>query len=213
MGRKDEVERRLVELFLGEGFSALTLEAMTRRLSCSRATLYEIAPSRQDLVRHVIGIFFRDSAAKADDAIAAADGPAQAIRAYFAQIASDLRPASPAFLRDLSTDPSARAIYEMNTRFAAKRVRDLLTAGREQGVFRNANVEFASEMVSSMIALIQEGKLRSEYGLADGDAFDELAEILLNGIVVRRPRSQGADTGASGASTTGPKASGSGTGG
>lgn len=179
MSRRTIVERELLDLFLAEGFVALTVDDIARRLSCSKATLYSIAPNRGDLVRHTVGIYFRDSARRAEIAIERAPSSYDAIRAYLAQIASDLRPASPQFLADLSSYPPAREIYRLNTRAAARRVGGLLEAGSERGELDSASVGFIGEVVALTIELIYRGDLRERYSLSDADAFQQLANLVI----------------------------------
>lgn len=173
------VELQLLDLFLAEGFVALTLDDIAQRLSCSKATLYSIAPNRAELVRHTVGIYFRDSTRRADIAIERAHSSYAAIRAYLAQIARDLRPASGQFLADLSSYAPAREIYHLNTRAAARRVGELLEAGRERGELNAASVGFISEVVALTIELIYSGDLRERYSLSDADAFQQLANLVI----------------------------------
>ena len=48
--RRAELLDELVTLFLAEGFGALTLDELARRLRCSKSTLYGLAASKEQLV-------------------------------------------------------------------------------------------------------------------------------------------------------------------
>lgn len=182
MGRKQVVEQQLLELFLSEGFTHLTVETIAARLSCSKATLYSIARNREELVRHELGLFFKTAAERADEAIHQANGPRQAIQAYLHQIAKDLRPASDAFMNGLASYPPARAVYELNTRIAAEQVRMLVKTGCENGTFRRVNAAFVGEVVTAAITKIHQGQFAEACGMTDADAFDALADLILSGV-------------------------------
>ena len=65
--RRVDLERRaellgaLEELLLTEGFTALTVDDMARRLHCSKATLYSVASSKEQLVITLTKHFFRQA--------------------------------------------------------------------------------------------------------------------------------------------------------
>ena len=57
---------------LARGFAKLTVADIARELRCSRRTLYELAPSRDDLVVRVIRRFFARTGHDAEVAITSA---------------------------------------------------------------------------------------------------------------------------------------------
>ena len=53
----------LVGLLLREGFADLTIEELASRLHCSKTTLYQLAPSKAELVTVAVRQFFRAATA------------------------------------------------------------------------------------------------------------------------------------------------------
>ena len=61
-GRHERLVGELEELLLAEGFTALTVDDIAARLHCSKATLYRIASSKEQLVVTVTKHFVRQAA-------------------------------------------------------------------------------------------------------------------------------------------------------
>ena len=61
--RHQELFDALVALFLAEGFARSTLDDLAARLRCSKSTLYQLARSKDELVRAVAVHFFREATA------------------------------------------------------------------------------------------------------------------------------------------------------
>jgi AcrR family transcriptional regulator len=182
--RQAELLDQLEELFLAEGFAALTLEDLAVRLHCSKSTLYALAGSKEQLALRVIRHFFR----KATDAVEARtvteSDPALRVTAYLSAVARALAPAGPAFHRDLDGFPPGREVYERNTALAAHRVRELIAGGVAQGRFREVHPALVADTVTTLMLRIGRGDTGRATGLDDATAYRELAALLLHGITL-----------------------------
>lgn len=107
---------------------------------------------------------------------------ADRIAAYLTTVGEALTPASEQFMHDLDAFTPAREVYEQNTRIAARRVQELITAGVAQGDFRRVNAAFAADLAATMMVRIQQGRVRAGTGLDDANAYRELAAILTVGV-------------------------------
>ncbi|MEJ9078343.1 TetR/AcrR family transcriptional regulator [Gordonia malaquae] len=172
----------LLSLFLTEGFTHLTLDTIAARLKCSKSTLYNLAPSKDELVRATTIGFFRRATRDVEAAVEASDGPREQITVYLAAVGRALLGASPQWLADVAAFPPAREAYEQNTRIAADRVKELIDAGVAAGCFRDVHAAFAADLAATTMVRIQQGAVRDATGLADADAYRELAAILTAGI-------------------------------
>lgn len=181
--RHRELLDQLVELFLAEGFASFTLGDLTTRLHCSKTTLYALGHSKETVVVNALKRFFQRATEHVETRAAAATDPGAALVAYLRAVADELRPASARFMADLAAQPAARAVYEKNTRIAARRVGELVADGMERGTFRTVHGPFVADVVSSVMVRIQSGEVERAVGLSDADAYDELAALVLSGIV------------------------------
>lgn len=185
--RQDELFGQLVDLFLREGFSDITLAAAATRLHCSKSTIYSLASSREQLIGTAVVFFFKGAAERVEQKLSGTSDPTERIAAYLRAVGDELRPASAAFIDDVAAFPPANEVYERNTQFAAARVRELISEGVANGSFREVPAAFVAEVVSAVLVRIQQGQISAGTGLSDADAYDELATLIVNGIRVQQP--------------------------
>lgn len=179
--------RRLVELFLADGFSALTVDDLAARLRCSKSTLYAVATSKDQLVAAAMKYFFREATEYVEKKVAATADPRDRIAVYLASVGDRMRDMSAACYDDMTNSETADMIYQLNAHAAARRVRELIHQGVEAGFFRPVHAEFVAESVSLLIDGIMQGQLLERTGLSSGDAYHELSSLVLNAMAVHEP--------------------------
>ena len=180
--RRTELFDALVALLLAEGFAGLTLDDLAARLRCSKRTLYGLAGSKEQLVRAAVVHFFRAATERVEAAVGAVGGPAQQVETYLRAVARELAPASTAFFDDVAGFPPAAEVYERNTRAAARRVQQLVDAGVAVGAFRAVHAAFVGDVVSTQMVRIQQRRVAEATALGDAEAYEALADLLLNGL-------------------------------
>lgn len=183
--RHEELADQLVELFLEEGCRGFTLDELTQRLRCSKTTLYALGESKEQLVGNAVIRFFRSATDTVEQRTAEQDDAAGKLEAYFSAVADALRPASDAFIADIAAHPAARQVYARNTKIAARRVRELIADGVASGEFRPVDTAFVADTAAATMERIQSGRVRDTTGLHDAEAYDELARLVLGGILRR----------------------------
>jgi AcrR family transcriptional regulator len=180
--RREELLDQLMSLFLADGFRHFTLDDLSARLHCSKSTLYGLGQTKDQVTVNVVRRFFRTATAQVESAVPARALAGERIAAYLHAIGDALRPASAAFMADLAAHGFAREIYEQNTAIAARRVGVLIAEGVGTGEFRPVHGSFVADMTAATMARIQSGAVRTATGLADADAYDQLAAVVLEGI-------------------------------
>ncbi|MDT7800831.1 MAG: hypothetical protein QOI78_4264 [Actinomycetota bacterium] len=172
----------LEALFLAEGFAAFTLDDIAARLRCSKSTLYALAPSKEQLAVKVVAQFFRGAAERIEERIAGIDDAPKLIGEYLAGVAEHLNRASATFMRDIAEFAPARETYQVNSRFAAQRIRAFIDKGVADGVFRDVHARLIAEMTGLIVEGIQTGVLAQRTEVSDAEAFTALGELLLGGL-------------------------------
>lgn len=180
--RRYELFEELVGLLTSEGFAGLTLDDLAARLRCSKRTLYGLADSKEQLVRAAVVHFFRRATTRVESAVAAESGPDRRLTAYLRAVSAELAPVSRQFFDDVAAFEPASEVYERNTRAAAGRVQQLIEEGVAGGGFREVHVAFAAEVITSVMVRIQQRQVAASTGLADAEAYEQLAELLLHGL-------------------------------
>lgn len=173
----------LERLFLAEGFVGLTLDDLAAKLRCSKSTLYALAPSKEQLAVKVVAHFFKGAAERIERRIEHIADAREVVETYLAGVADELGRTSAAFMADVSAFEPARAVYELNSQVAARRLRSFIADGVEQGVFRQAHADVIAELAALLIEAIQTGVVRARTGVRDADAFAALAQLLLGGVL------------------------------
>ncbi len=181
--RQAEVFQRLIALTLERGFAGYTLEQAAIVLRCSKSTIYALAGSREQLIRAVVVAFFRSAAERVEERVAAEPDPVRRIQVYLMAVADELRPASAQFMDDVAGFAPAREIYERNTAIAAERVKQLILDGIANDAFRDVPTAFIAEVVSSVMVRIQRREVSKNTGLSDAEAYADLANLIVNGII------------------------------
>ena len=181
--RQADVFQRLIALTLDRGFAGYTLEQAAIVLRCSKSTIYALAGSREQLIRAVVVAFFRSAAEHVEERVAAETDPVRRIQVYLMAVADELRPASAQFMDDVAGFAPAREIYERNTAIAAERVKQLILDGIANDAFRDVPTAFIAEVVSSTMVRIQQREVSKNTGLSDAEAYADLANLIVNGII------------------------------
>ncbi|MER5671894.1 TetR/AcrR family transcriptional regulator [Pseudonocardia alni] len=180
--RRAELLHAAESILLREGFTAVTMDELAQQLRCSKATLYSVAATKEQLVLAVTRHFFATSTTEVEEALAEEYDHRRRVSTYLEAVGNAMRRSSPAFYDDMvGYEPTAR-IYHHNARAAAERVRNMIDDGVRDGVFREVDGTFAAQVVALVIHAVQSGDLLDATGLSAGDAFSELGDLLLNGL-------------------------------
>ena len=180
--RQTRLFDELLDLFLTEGFSRLTLDEIAARLRCSKSTLYTLAASKDELVRRVTVHFFKRATTAVEATVAQTANPRDRVAAYLTAVGAELAVASEVIMADMNAFAPAREVYEANTAAAAARVRQLIEDGVDAGVYRMVNASFAGDLIATMMVRIQQREVGAATGLSESAAYTELATLLTDGL-------------------------------
>ncbi|QDN54543.1 MULTISPECIES: TetR/AcrR family transcriptional regulator [unclassified Streptomyces] len=180
--RREDLLAQVTDIFLAEGFTSVTVEDLTRRLRCSKSTLYGVGSTKEKLVVAATKHFFGSEAHRIEQAVAEQDDPQGKITTYLEGVAQAMRRNSPAFYTDMVTYAPTAEIYARNTARAAERIREMIDDGVRAGVFRATNGIVAAQVVALAIEAVQSGTLLERTGLSAAESFAELADLLFNGL-------------------------------
>lgn len=175
--RYAELRDRLTSYLLAHGFADLTVEELARELHCSKSTLYQVAPSKGELVVTAVRHFFKTATAQVEASVAAAP-VGERVVVYLDAVATALSPVDSRFLDDVAAFGPAREVYERNTALAAERVRTLIREGERNGDFRKVHARFVADVVTQTMLDIQRGGITGRIGISDARAYAELRALV-----------------------------------
>lgn len=172
----------LVELFLARGFRDLTVADIAAQLHCSKSSLYAFGQSKEQVTVEAIKHFFKGATEEVEAATAGEVSASARLVGYLTAISQALRPASARFMADVAEQRSAREVYERNTELATERVRQIVADGVREEEFRDVHAAFVADTVIATMERIQTGAVTAATGLSDADAYEALAELVLEGV-------------------------------
>jgi AcrR family transcriptional regulator len=173
----DGLEQLLVNGELG----TLTIGELATRLGCSRRTLYELAPSKEQLfllvvdrVMHRIG----------HTAIAAVDPDAPAsvqLRQY--AVASLVYSFGSDAYDDLVEVPGTRRALDRHYRFATSVIERIVATGIDRGEFRSANPSVAAAVILAGAVHLARPDVLEDLGLSLEDAVNQMLDFTVAGLL------------------------------
>ena len=177
--RGSELLDALEDMVLREGFANLGVPEIANRLSCSKRTLYDLAPSKRELVLLVLKRFFARIRCDAATACENAGDAQQRIYAYLQAGVRAAQNLSPTSVADIHRWPPARAIRQEHVRLRVEGLSLIIDNGTRSGVFRKVRPAFVAEVVFASINRLREPGFYDSTDLTISEAFDELYSMLL----------------------------------
>ncbi len=180
--RREELLLDLEALVRAEGFAHLRTAVLARRLHCSKATLYAIAPSKSALMtlvfERIVNRAIDDAKAQAD----AMESPADKVTTFLRVITHWMASGSREYWRDVANSPEVSAVLDSRRARGYRIVQCYLDEGVAQGLFRPAHTAFVS-YVSWAVARIARDPEQLEFiGISAEEAMSELGMLIIGGM-------------------------------
>ena len=180
--RREEILQRVEDLVLVEGFASLSSDEIARRLQCSKATLYSVASSREQLIIQTFERAFRRRESFVDERVARAVGARERISAYIAALRDEMGAMSRKCYEDMRAFEGTDAAYRRLTHASATRLERYIADGIADGTFRPGSAKFAGIAVHLLLNAVLDGTFSDQVGLSDTDAYVEITKLLLDGL-------------------------------
>lgn len=179
--RHREVLDELESLFLRDGFSGLSVRELAAHVGCSRRTLYEVAPSKDELVLIVLDRFLHRVGRDALEAIDTTRSYADQITAYFLG-GVELQRLTHVFGEDLADDAAARRLFDRHYGFVMAVTEQLVTDGVAAGEFRPVEPAVVAGVLAGTGMFFHQPDVQSDSGLDLQHAIDGALELVVRSI-------------------------------
>lgn len=183
--RQTDVLDAFEALILAEGFRHLTVGEIAARLGCSRRTLYDLAPSKDDLVALAVERYLDGFLGDCLDEIGRHRSPARQLEASAALVTERFAALSPAFTADLVATPRLATMVTTFTNRFADGLQAVVEAGVRQGAFRRVHPRLVAEAILGLVDRLQDPAVLGELGLTYDEAARQVAGLFLDGIRAR----------------------------
>lgn len=181
--RREEIRDELEKIFLQEGFRDLTVDKLARRVKCSNRTLYEIAPSKEEIFLETLNRWLERIRHLGWQGALQHQEPTKRIEAYLNPGVIETREASANFVEDVRSYLPAKQMLARHQEERMGFLQDIIEDGIGQGAFRKIHPYLVAEILLSAITRIDELDFKTKSGLSFSEAFEELYDILLHGLV------------------------------
>lgn len=180
--RQKELLADLEALFFASGFRTITVDEIAARLKCSKRTLYEIAPSKQELFVLVIESWLDRIRHKGWQGALKHDDPEQRMMAYLEPGVIETRAASRQFLADLQSYRPALTLLEAHQAQRTNVLKEIIEDGISRGRFKAFHSALVAEIFLAAVNRINEPTMLEQTGVEFSQAFDEFFRILTTGL-------------------------------
>lgn len=190
--RQREILDQVTDLF-ADGFAGLTMAEIASRLNTSLRTLYEIAPSRDELVMTVVDRNLWRIGRTAMATVKPDAAPLDALRAYLRAATEAVSAVTEAFARDLATLPATQELNRQHEDYLIAITRSLL----DEAARRH---DIAPGLDTTAVARVMAGVGR-DFARADviptlrsnpKAAADSIVDVILAGLTSHRKTSSDA---------------------
>ena len=188
--RHDAILAELEDIFLVEGFRDVNVSELASRLRCSKRTLYEIAPSKQELFLLVMDRWLRrirhlgwQSALKESD-------PRKRFEVFLKPGIAESKKATKRFVADVNSFAPALSMLRKHQSERTEFLAELIEDGIKRGYFRPLHARMVAEVYLISISRVNEPDFLESVGVSFSEAFAELSELLLKGLLKPPGRSK-----------------------
>ena len=173
----------LEEIFLREGFRRVSVGDLAARLRCSRRTLYELAPTKENLFLLVVDTFLSRIRRRGEEAARTISEPASRIERYLAPGISESARATNVFFADVAGLPAAKRMLDGHQRIRMASLREIVADGARHGVFRGLDPHLVAEVFTSAYRRVSRPDFLASANLSITEAYAELSRLLRHGLL------------------------------
>lgn len=174
-----EIAPRVETIILHEGFSRLSVSLLAQRLSCSKRTLYELAPSKSALVLKILGEFFARIRRDATLAVNAKHDPELRLHDYLRVGVRAAERLSADTVNDIHRWQPAHALWQEHIRRRVQGLCELIDEGIRVQKFREIKSELVAELVFASLNRLREPDFYAITNMPVSEAFQEYYRMLL----------------------------------
>lgn len=179
--RQREVLDQLLAVF-ADGFAHLTMAEVASEVRCSLRTLYELAPSRDDLVLVVVDRHMWQVGRRAVEGVDPEATALDGIRAYLRGANEAVAHTSVAFANDTYADPHTRELMQAHSQYLIDVTRALLDDAVCRGEIEPVNTAAVARVLAGLGADLSRPDTIGSLNASPRDASNELVDIIIAGL-------------------------------
>ncbi|WP_280231135.1 TetR/AcrR family transcriptional regulator [Nocardia cyriacigeorgica] len=181
--RQEQILDGLQRLILADGFRSLRLTNVTKELSTSYATLYQLAPSKDELVALVIERWYQRAIDAAVARLHSAHDPVARMQVWTDFGVEGVGRTSRVFWLDVDAHHAIRGLVATYSHYYVEVLRTILDHGIELGTFRPINTELLAAVWETAATKLADPDLQRDETRDLRQISADWVDLVLNGIL------------------------------
>ncbi len=183
--RQEEVLDVIERVFRREGIRSVRMGDLADEAQCSRSTLYELAPSKEELLLLVLDRMMRRSARRTAASWAEADDPVDRVRIMLTTSSEDIAAIGPTFLDAVRSHPPTAMLFDRWIAAGRDTLEQLIEEAVVAKKLRPVTAAVFAEGMFAVVLRFTDPEVVRSTRTSPADALAELIDMLLDGL---RPR-------------------------
>lgn len=180
--RQAQILDEIGKIALAEGFAHLRISDLAERLHCSRATLYQLAPTKEALLAQALDRVAGQWIAYANEQTMRASSGPRRIATYAESVAQCQAAAAPQLWRDMQVFASTRAILRDRSAESSRDYERYLCEAIREGSIRDLSAVYIAEVILAGARITRDPSVLERSGLTAEQAMKELARFIRSGV-------------------------------
>ena len=178
----DELEEKLVR----EGLGDLTMAEIAALVGCSLRTLYEIAPSKEELLLTIVDRRLHRIGRAAIEALDASMSPLDALRAYLQATNEAVQPEAVALAADLAKVAGAGRLLSAHEAYLTAVTQSLLERAVAEGQIAPVDTASVAHVLGGLGREFARSDVAEIAQASPKETADTIAELILQGLLAKR---------------------------
>jgi AcrR family transcriptional regulator len=178
----DELEEKLVR----EGLGDLTMAEIAALVGCSLRTLYEIAPSKDELLLTIVDRRLHRIGRAAIEALDATMSPLDALRAYLKATNEAVQPEAVALAADLAKVAGTGRLLSAHEAYLTAVTQSLLDRAVADGQIAPVDTASVAHVLGGLGGEFARPEVAEIAEASPKETADAIAELILQGLVAKR---------------------------
>ena len=176
-----------LERLIQKGVPDLTMSEIASRLKVSLRTLYELAPSKDQLLLIAVDRILFRIGGEAKKAIKNINSPLEQLKVYVNETGKAMDPACLAFTRDFGELKGARVLVDSHENYVVSMTKKLLERSIQKKLIKPIDISAFAMILSGLGREIYTNNLKSSLVKSPEEIYHEISEIIFLGLETAEP--------------------------
>ena len=175
-----------LEIMLDQGKTFSTMSDLAKKLKISLRTLYEIAPSKEELIVTTVDRVLKKHGKIAIDAMNAHSSPIKKFESFLTVANQAVGPRFERFTLSLSNLNSSKPMVDYHEQYITNLIKNLLDEARSQNEIKEIDTQATALLLGSLGRYFQSKKLLKDLYQTPEKTSNFLTKIIIDGIKVEK---------------------------